>query len=286
MLKPSFTFLHPHCLQVPLSALRATFPKGDSILPKPSRKRRMCVASPLGKLSRQRLKGHLLLLPAPPDVNQPIRLPKPSFTCRCLPCLHFPLSPLRATFPKGDSILPVPSRKRRMCAASPLGKLSRQRLKGHLLLLTTPPDVNHPLLRTQAIFHLSPLPLPAGSPFGPPGHFPQRGQHSPGTVTQATDVRGVPSGEAVAPATEGASALADDPARCKPSSFAYSSHLSPFATPIACRFPFRPFGPLSPKGTALSRNRRASKGCAWRPPREACCVNHRCAVSLHRGISR
>ena len=137
-----------------------------------------------------------------------------------------------------------------MYAASPLGKLSRQRLKGHLLLLTTPPDVNHPLLRTQAIFHLPLPPLPGASPFGPPGHFPQRGQHSLGTVAQATDARGVPSGEAVAPATEGASALADDPARCKPSSFAYSSHLSPFSTPIACSFPFRPSGPLPPKGTA------------------------------------
>ena len=149
--------------------------------------------------------------------------------------------------------------------ASPLGKLSRQRLKGHLLLLPGPPVVNHPHLRTQAIFHLSPPPLPAASPFGPADHFPQRGQHSSGTVTQATDVRGVPSGEAVAPATEGASALADDPARCKPSSFAYSSHLSPFATPIACSFPFRPSEPLSPKGTAFSRNRHANDGCARRP---------------------
>ena len=131
MLKPSFTFLHPHCLQVPLSALRATFPKGDSTLPEPSRKQRMCVAPPSGSLLCQ------------------------------------------------------------------------------------------PQMRSQ-----------------PP----------PRNLALATDARGVPSGEAVAPATEGASALITGPTRCKPSSFAYSSHLSPFAPPLPAASPFGPPGHFPQRG--------------------------------------
>ena len=140
--------------------------------------------------------------------------------------LQLPLSALRATFPKGDSILSEPSRKQRMRVASPSGSLLCQQR-----------------MRSQSLRR---------------------------NLALATDVRGVPSGEAVAPATEGAPALIDISARCKPSSFACLSHLSPFATPIACRFPFRPCGPLSPKGTAFFRYRHASNGCARRPLRGSC----------------
>ena len=168
---------------------------------------------------------------------------------------------------------------------------------------------------SQFDFQPSYMTLSAASPFGPPGHFPQRGQHSPGTVAQAadargvpseillcqpqmrsqppprnlalaTDARGVPSGEAVASATEGASALIAGLARCKPSSFAYSSRLSPFATPLACSFPFRPFGPRSQKGDSILPEPSRKQRMRVAFPRKFCCVNHRCAVSLHRGISR
>ena len=102
-----------------------------------------------------------------------------------------PRKPVVSTTDAQSAPLRSLSRQQRMCVASPLGKLSRQRLKGQLLLLPASPDVNHPHLHTQAVFHLS---LP----------------------------------------------------------------------PLACSFPFRPFGPLSQKGTAFSRNRHASNGCAWR----------------------
>ncbi len=164
---------------------------------------------------------------------------------------------------------------------------------------------------SQFDFQPSYMTLSAASPFGPPGHFPQRGQHSPGTVAQATDARGVPSeillcqpqmrsqppprnlalatdargvpsGEAVASATEGATALTAGSARCKPLPSACPSHRSPAAVSLACRFPFRPFGPLSPKRTALT----ASDGCAWRPLWGSCRVATEGATALTAGSAR
>ena len=124
---------------------------------------------------------------------------------------------------------------------------------------------------SQFDFQPSYMTLSAASPFGPPGHFPQRGQHSPGTVAQAadargvpseillcqpqmrsqppprnlalaTDARGVPSGEAVASATEGASALIAGLARCKPTHSPIQVIIHLPLPPLPAGSPFGPSG--------------------------------------------
>ena len=141
------------------------------------------MASPLGKLSRQRLKGQLLASATLLAENHSIRVLDASFIFHQRHCLQLSLSALRATFPQGDSspargASPRSWRISNGCVASPLGKLSRKRLKGQLLALATLLAENHSHPCTQCVFHLSPTPLPATSPFGPAGHFPPRGQLS------------------------------------------------------------------------------------------------------------